>query len=264
MTTIERTDRNAGPVEDIAVTIVDTDVHPMPVSADVLSSYAPKDWVDKIWPSGNAVTPTPHFYDTPDSFKTMSLRVDAFPPGGRMPGIDPDFAPRQLLVDAGVSIATLEPMCDAQLPDDPADAGDSLRQSAFRPHLRGRIAERPTGRHPLDGPDAVRVDSDVPGGQCRALARLLRLLAAAVRVSSDEPGLRRGIRQASRLADRVRRGSLHLGDAGDVADGPHLGGAPFRPSARPAPALRQAKSSATDQRLANSSRTAVNPSSSVE
>jgi hypothetical protein len=33
MTTIERTDRNAGPVEDIAVTIVDTDVHPMPVSA---------------------------------------------------------------------------------------------------------------------------------------------------------------------------------------------------------------------------------------
>lgn len=116
MTTIEQPTQPAGTTEDVAVSIVDTDVHPMPVSAEVLKSYAPTEWVDRIWPSGNAVTPSPHFYDTPDSFKTMSLRVDAFPPVGGLPGTDPDYAAKQLLVDAGVSIATLEPMCDAQLP----------------------------------------------------------------------------------------------------------------------------------------------------
>jgi predicted TIM-barrel fold metal-dependent hydrolase len=112
MTTIERVE----PQTEIAVAIVDTDVHPMPVSTDVLKSYAPADWVDKIFPTGNAVTPMPHFYDTPDSYKTMSMRVDAAPPGGGFAGTDPDYAAQQLLVDAGIGIATLEPMCDAQLP----------------------------------------------------------------------------------------------------------------------------------------------------
>jgi len=112
MTTIERVE----PQTEIAVAIVDTDVHPLPVSTDVLKSYAPAAWVDKIWPAGNGVSPLPHFYDTPDSYKTMSLRVDAAPPGGGIAGSDPAYAAKQLLIDAGVSIASLEPMCDAQLP----------------------------------------------------------------------------------------------------------------------------------------------------
>jgi uncharacterized protein len=115
MTTIERIAPDTA--QDIEVTIVDTDVHPLPVSPAVLKSYAPKQWVDKIWPTGHAVTPIPHFYDTPDSFKTMSLRVDAKPPNGGMAGSDPDYAAKQLLIDAGVSIATLEPMCDGRLPE---------------------------------------------------------------------------------------------------------------------------------------------------
>jgi uncharacterized protein len=115
MTTIERVDPHTEH-DEIAVAIVDTDVHPMPVSTDVLKSYAPPEWVDKIWPTGHEVTPVPHFYDTPDSYKTNSMRVDAAPPGGGFAGTDPDYAAKQLLLDAGVSIATLEPMCDAQLP----------------------------------------------------------------------------------------------------------------------------------------------------
>ena len=115
MTTVEER-TNGSVAQDIAVTIVDTDVHPLPVSAEVLKSYAPAEWKDKLWPTGNAVSPVPHFYDTPDSYKTMSLRVDASPPGGGVAGSDPDFAAKQLLIDAGVSIALLEPMCDAQLP----------------------------------------------------------------------------------------------------------------------------------------------------
>src|ERR1700732_5430318 len=116
MTTIERIDSPDSPMgqdDEIAVTIVDTDVHPLPVASDVVKCYAPAEWVDKIWPTGNAVSPVPHFYDTPDSYKTMSLRLDAAPPNGGFAGSDPDFATKQLLLDAGVSIATLEPMCDA-------------------------------------------------------------------------------------------------------------------------------------------------------
>src|SRR6201993_4327955 len=121
MTILERREQDTD-LRDIEVTIVDTDVHPLPVSADVLKSYAPAEWRDKVWPTGNAVAPIPHFYDTPDSFKTMSLRVDAAPPGGGVAGSDPDYAAKQLLVDAGVSIASLDSLCDARLPQ----AGNGL------------------------------------------------------------------------------------------------------------------------------------------
>ncbi len=114
MTTVVRTEETVG--QDIAVTIVDTDVHPLPVSGAVLQAYAPPEWRDKLWPTGNAVSPMSYFYDTPDAYKTSSLRVDASPPRGGAAGSDPEFAAKQLLVDAGVSIAVLEPMCDAQLP----------------------------------------------------------------------------------------------------------------------------------------------------
>ncbi|MBV8964616.1 MAG: amidohydrolase, partial [Mycobacteriaceae bacterium] len=60
----ERRDEDVRP-DDIDVTIVDTDVHPLPVSADVLKSYAPAQYKDTVWPVGHAVTPTSHFYDTP-------------------------------------------------------------------------------------------------------------------------------------------------------------------------------------------------------
>lgn len=106
MTTIERVGSLTGQADEIAVTIVDTDVHPLPVSADVLKSYAPAEWVDKIWPTGNAVSPVPYFYDTADSYKTSSLRMDSWPPDGGVAGSNPDFAAKQLLVDAGVSIAS--------------------------------------------------------------------------------------------------------------------------------------------------------------
>ena len=116
MTTVQSMEA-VSDVDRVPVTIVDADVHPMPVSADVLKSYAPSQWVDKIWPTGHAVKPLPHFYDTPDSFKSNSLRVDAKPPRGGVAGTDPEFAAQQLLLEAGVSIAVLEPMCDAQLPE---------------------------------------------------------------------------------------------------------------------------------------------------
>ena len=115
MTTIERTEEAVA--QDTEVTIVDTDVHPLPVSGEVLKSYAPPEWKDKLWSTGNAVSPMSYFYDTPDAYKTSSLRVDSTPPRGGAAGSDPDFAAKQLLIDAGVSIALLEPMAaDEALP----------------------------------------------------------------------------------------------------------------------------------------------------
>ncbi|OBB03381.1 amidohydrolase [Mycobacteriaceae bacterium 1482268.1] len=116
MTTVESAQVGVD-TDMVPVTIVDTDVHPMPVSRDVLKSYAPAQWVDKLWPGGHTATPLAYFYDTPDSFKTGSVRVDAKPPTAGPAGSDPDFAARQLLAEAGVSIAMLEPMCDHQLPE---------------------------------------------------------------------------------------------------------------------------------------------------
>ena len=237
-----------------------------------------------------------HFYDTPDAYKTSSLRVDASAARRGVAGSDPEFAAKQLLVDAGVSIAVLEPMCDAQLPqaehvlkatyndwladvwlgdnnwhgrwrgaisvtaqdpapgragdravgrppvhgrgaDDAADPRNPVRQPAFRSAVRSRRAQRPSGRHAPDGPDAVRADSDLPRRQPGALARLLRVVAAAVRLASDEPGVRRRIRPASRPAGGVRRGRVHVGHAGDVAHGPDLGAPQGRSASRAAQAV---------------------------
>ena len=144
MTTIERVESQIGRDDHIAVTIVDTDVHPLPVSTDVLKSYAPAEWVDKIWPTGNAVSPMSYFYDTPDSFKTSSLRMDSWPPSGGVAGSDPDYAAQQLLVDAGVSIASLEPMCDAQLP-----AGRTRAQVHLQRLARRRLAGQAQRARPL-------------------------------------------------------------------------------------------------------------------
>src|ERR1700739_1201485 len=109
MTILEHREEDIG-LRDIEGTIVDTDVHPLPVSADVLKSYAPAAWRDKIWPTGNAVAPIPHFYDTPDSYKTMSLRVDAAPPNGGVAGSDPEFAARQFLPEAGGRLPSPAPV----------------------------------------------------------------------------------------------------------------------------------------------------------
>ena len=296
MTTIERHAEKTV-AQDIAVTIVDTDVHPLPVSAEVLKSYAPAEWMDRIWPTGNAVSPVPHFYDTPDSYKTKSLRVDASSAERRCrrqrsrlrrqtaagrrrrehrcAGADvrraaaagrarPEGDLQRL---AGRRLARREQLARplarrdqrharripvkrrakierwaghpymAEVLMTPQTRGIPFGSPHFDPLYEAAVAQRASGRHPPDGADAVRADPDLSGRQPRALARLLRVVAAAVRVASDEPGVRRRVRPASRSAGGVRRGRLHVGDAGDVADGPDLGAPQGRSAARASQAV---------------------------
>src|SRR3981081_3128881 len=110
--------------------------------------------------------------------------------------------------------------------DDTADPRIPFRLPASRPALRSRVAQRAAGGHPPDGSDAVRIDPVVSGSQPRALARILPVLATALCVAPDEPGLRRRLRPAPRPAGGVHRGWLHLGHAGDVTNGPDLGSPP--------------------------------------
>src|ERR1700751_2390167 len=95
--------------------------------------------------------------------------------------------------DAGAGGARSGAVGGTSLPgagaDDTADPWNPLREPTFRPALRGRVGQWAPGGHASDGSDAVRIDTALPGRQPRALARLLRLLAAAVRLPPDEPGV---------------------------------------------------------------------------
>src|SRR5690242_12588101 len=66
--------------------------------------------------------------------------------------------------------------------DHAADPWNTFRQPAFRSAVRRRITPRSTRCDPLDGTESVRTHPDLSRRQPRALARLLRVLAAAVRV----------------------------------------------------------------------------------
>jgi uncharacterized protein len=102
---------------DIAVTIVDCDVHPMfNVTLEELEErYAPAEWRGRLYPHGNEVSPGHAYYTTPDWANDLALRRDAVPPEGGLPCSDPDFAARQLLHDAGVSIGVLSNLRYASL-----------------------------------------------------------------------------------------------------------------------------------------------------
>ena len=107
--------------------------HPLPVSADVLKSYAPAEWVDKILADRqrNRSAPVPHSADTPD-LRTRRCRCAWTPPRltAGLPAATPTSAPagQLLAIDAGVSITRV--------------AGADVRRTA--PAGRARSGSRPT------------------------------------------------------------------------------------------------------------------------
>ncbi len=103
---------------EVAVEIVDVDVHPMPWTLDQIRGYAPEKWREVLYPTdGRTTYPAWAYYDPPDAYTTTAFRADAVPPRGGLPGSDPDYAVAQLLVDANVDIGILEPMIYAQWPE---------------------------------------------------------------------------------------------------------------------------------------------------
>lgn len=62
--------------------------------------------------------PNAYYYELPDFVNAGNLRTDAYPPSGGGPGSDPDFAFKQLMIDAKVDIGILVPLAIAnRLPE---------------------------------------------------------------------------------------------------------------------------------------------------
>jgi hypothetical protein len=93
--------------EHIAVRVVDSDVHPVPKKG-VLTEYIPEPWRSNYFLNhevGERI-----YYDAPDYAHSYAMRADTFPPDGEFAGSDPEMAFRQVIMEAGVDIAILEPL----------------------------------------------------------------------------------------------------------------------------------------------------------
>jgi uncharacterized protein len=105
---VKRSERPASdsPANEVAVQVVDVDVHPYPRSLEELRPYIPKHFRDlyynstETFPSGSAVYTPPR----------GGLRRDAIGPDGAPPASDPAFTEKQLFERAGVDYAILFPL----------------------------------------------------------------------------------------------------------------------------------------------------------
>jgi len=105
--TLTHTREQAPASEHVAVRVVDSDVHPVPKHG-VLADYIPEPWRSKFFL--NRQVGEQIYYDAPDYAHSKAMRADTFPPDGEFPGSDPNMTFRQLVMEAGVDIAILEPL----------------------------------------------------------------------------------------------------------------------------------------------------------
>jgi predicted TIM-barrel fold metal-dependent hydrolase len=114
MTILQTADR-VPDAEQVAIRVVDSDVHPVP-KPGMLMDHVPEPWRSKYFLSRK--TGSTIFYDPPDYAYAYAMRMDTFPPGGGFPGSEPDFAFEQLILGAGSDIGILEPQARmARLPE---------------------------------------------------------------------------------------------------------------------------------------------------
>jgi predicted TIM-barrel fold metal-dependent hydrolase len=113
-------DRSTGTAAgQVPVKIVDTDVHPVPRSWEVLAEYTPEPWRSRMYATRRG--PKPWNNQPAGPMENATMRADATPPGGGPPCSDPEFAFEQLIRGAKVDIAVLnqlqmrEPHPDASL-----------------------------------------------------------------------------------------------------------------------------------------------------
>jgi predicted TIM-barrel fold metal-dependent hydrolase len=97
----------------VAVGVVDCDVHPYPspTNSYLIAESTPEPWRSRFFAAGHRYKHGGSIiFDPPSYASSQSKREDSRPPGGGFPCSDPDFALKQLICDAGVDIAILEPM----------------------------------------------------------------------------------------------------------------------------------------------------------
>jgi predicted TIM-barrel fold metal-dependent hydrolase len=94
------------PKDDKALSLIDCDAHNYPNSMDDLMPYMSERWKAYIKGSGFKI-PSASIY--PKVFELASRR-DSWPPNGKRPGSDPDFAREQLLDTWNIDCAILNPL----------------------------------------------------------------------------------------------------------------------------------------------------------
>ena len=88
----------------VPVRIVDCDVHLVPTSRDELLDRMPEPWRSRLGARRANATGKATYA----SFE-KSKRKDSFPPGGGLPGSEPEFVYRQLFGDSAVDLAMVIP-----------------------------------------------------------------------------------------------------------------------------------------------------------
>jgi uncharacterized protein len=104
--TLTHSEQRIPPAEHVAVRCVDSDVHPVPKRGQLID-HIPEPWRSRYFRArrvGETI-----YYDAPDYSHSKAMRVDSFSAGGEFAGSDPEMALRQLIMEAGVDIAILEP-----------------------------------------------------------------------------------------------------------------------------------------------------------
>jgi uncharacterized protein len=103
-TTATRGERSASEGAQVDVRIVDCDVHAHP--GLLVNEWAKGVMKDRLM---REPRPLATFYMPPDGVVGGAMREDSVPPGGGAPGSDPEFAFQQLIREAGVDLALLQP-----------------------------------------------------------------------------------------------------------------------------------------------------------
>jgi uncharacterized protein len=97
---------------EVAVRVVDSDVHPVPRKAD-FGQYIPEPYRSEFF--AKREFHDPGVYDAPDYAHVSAMRADSFPEDGGFPGSDPELAFRHVIMEAGCDIGILEPLGGFQL-----------------------------------------------------------------------------------------------------------------------------------------------------
>jgi predicted TIM-barrel fold metal-dependent hydrolase len=136
--------RPAPVAEERAVTLVDTDIHPMMLD-DPLRERLSAGWWERYRDFGVRVAPPPAVYPR---VRNSGYRVDAWPEGG-FPGSDLELLRSQLLEEHGVQYGILNPLQGTVWGGDSADLGAVLCRALNEwiadewltpePRLRGSI-----------------------------------------------------------------------------------------------------------------------------
>lgn len=160
---VQQADPRTSAEATVQVKVVDCDVHPA-LPTDLLLEYIPEPWRTQFY-SGqlSEIEMTTPVYIPP----VQTLRRDAVPPSGGMPGSDPAFLEKQLLRDGGVDFAQLIFLQPRPKPTHPA------LESAIFAGMNSFMADTWLGRHNRHGRyrGAIRVSPYDPEGAVREIDR---------------------------------------------------------------------------------------------